>query len=182
MKMKLLPFVTTSVILGGWMLLSISNSLAPHALSPRTESQKAFAEAVAVFGPQRWEFFTASPREPKLLAFDPSSHELVTQLPQTRVENAFGISRTQRAYGPELALVADGVEAWDDCGNGEKLQVCLETASTSPSTKIENPARFTTLCGQYLIAEIEPVPFEFRDFEYGDYVATRVANVSVSCN
>lgn len=67
--------------------------------------------------------------------------------PQGLPSNVFGLSRTQRAQGPELANLQLGVpgSSWTVC-DGSALE-CLELYKDSPVAMVENTSPVLTVCG-----------------------------------
>jgi antimicrobial peptide system SdpA family protein len=181
-KMPLWPFITTLVVLTSWTALSVVQSLAPNALSSREPAAAALRDAVLAIAPQRWEFFTASPQGRQYLAYRTGSDESALSLPQTKAENLFGLSRAQRAQGPELAALHEQVSEWVKCKDRSASRACLRQAAQARPLPLRNEARRKTLCGDLVLAQEKPTPFEFRSFDLPQFRVLQTARVEVSCS
>lgn len=174
-------FCVTGVVLTVWLIATTVLSLAPHALSPRGPVASAVQSAIVTIAPQRWEFFTASQQKPVITAYDATSLESLLLFPQTAPRNVFGLSRTQRAQGPELAILASEAK-WRRCESRTDGAACLQTAQRTKPQAVSNEARSQTICGNVVIAQQKPTPFEFRRFGYGPASITRAAHLQVTCS
>jgi antimicrobial peptide system SdpA family protein len=176
------PFVTTIVVLMSWMTLTIVQSLSAHALSSREPAAVAVRDAVLAIAPQRWEFFTASSRGRQYVAYRTQTGESALSLPQSRATNMFGVSRTQRAQGPELAALHLQVTNWMKCADKSASQKCIRRAAEEQPQVLRNEARRKTLCGDLVLAQEKATPFEFRSFALPNFRVLQAARVEVSCN
>ncbi|MCS5508683.1 SdpA family antimicrobial peptide system protein [Curtobacterium flaccumfaciens pv. flaccumfaciens] len=174
-------FIGTLGILLAWLVTTLLLSLAPNALTSRTAVGTAARDLVAAVAPQRWEFFTASLQKSALTAYSSTSSSSLLDLPQTRARNIFGMSRTQRAQGPEIALISADVK-WVKCSNRSQPETCVKQAQREVQQVVANAAAHRTLCGPMVLAEVKPTPFEFREFGYESTYIVRTASVSVRCN
>jgi antimicrobial peptide system SdpA family protein len=181
-KRTLWPFVTTIVVLMSWTTLTIVQSLSPHALTSRDPAAVAVRDAVLGIAPQRWEFFTASPRGRQYVASRTQTGESALSLPQAKATNLFGVSRAQRAQGPELAALHQQVTNWTKCVDKSASEKCMQRAAEEQPQVLRNEARRKTLCGDLLLAQEKATPFEFRGFDLPDFRVLRAARVEVSCN
>ncbi|WP_191267543.1 SdpA family antimicrobial peptide system protein [Nocardiopsis terrae] len=133
--------------------------------------------------PQNWAFFTKPPNDPELVPYtvnEAGAVEFASTMPNGRVDNLYGLSRTQRAQGPEIANLANQIEEWTDCGslNGD----CLSgVASGAPVQRIENTSPVPTLCGKVVIARTEPVPWTYRDKYRGWRIDDEMALIEARC-
>lgn len=114
--------------------------------------------------PQNWPFFTKPPNDPEVIPYivhGDGRIEFASQFPNGRSENVFGLSRSQRAQGPEMANLANQVEEWVDC-SGVRDQ-CVETAvGQGVAQTIHNSSPVATLCGTVVLMQTEPVPWSYR--------------------
>ena len=113
--------------------------------------------------PQGWAFFTKPPSDPELVAYTYSDAGLVyaTKTPNSSARNLFGLTRKQRAQGPEIAAMANQLHDWTDCEDVPRD--CLAVVATmAPQDSVVNTAPVQTLCGPTVIVETEPVPFAYR--------------------
>ncbi len=175
-------FIIATAVLFLWTALTVVESLAPNALTQHTKAAAAFRGAIVAIAPQRWEFFTASPEKPTLLAYQASSLNSLMQLPQTKATNLFGWSRTQRAQGPELALLAQDVTKWQKCDSPGDPHSCLVAAQSATPQAAANKAAHQSLCGDVVLADVKPTPFAFRMLGYGNTAITQTATLELSCN
>lgn len=174
-------FCLTATVLTLWLVLTTVLSLAPHALSPRGPAASAVQAAVLSIAPQRWEFFTASQQKPTITVYNAETLHSLLVFPQTAPRNAFGLSREQRAQGPELAILASEAD-WSRCRTRSEGATCLYRARSQPAEPVENDALSRTVCGDVILAQERPTPFEFRRFDLGATSITRAAHLQVSCN
>jgi antimicrobial peptide system SdpA family protein len=176
------PFVTTILVLMSWTALTIVQSLSPHALSSREPTAVAVRDAVLAIAPQRWEFFTASPKGRQYAAYRTQTGESALSLPQSKAANLFGVARTQRAQGPELAALHQQVSNWTKCADKSASQRCIQRATKERPQALRNEARRRSLCGDLLLAQEKATPFEFRSFDLPNFRVLQAARVEVSCN
>lgn len=176
------PFVTTVVLLMSWTALSIVESLSPHALSSRDPAAVKVRDAVLTIAPQRWEFFTASSKGRQYVAYRTRTGESALSLPQGKATNMFGVSRAQRAQGPELAALHQQVANWKKCVDKSASQKCIRQAAEERPQALRNGAKRKTLCGDLLLAQEKATPFEFRSFDLPNFRVLQAARVEVSCN
>lgn len=181
-KRALWPFVTAVVLLMSWTTLSIVESLSPHALSSRGPTAVKVREAVLTIAPQRWEFFTASSKGRQYVAYRAQTGESVLSLPQGKAMNMFGVSRAQRARGPELAALHQQVANWKKCVDKSASQKCIRQAAEERPQDLRNGAKRKTLCGDLVLAQEKATPFEFRSFDLPNFRVLQAARVEVSCN
>ncbi|MDR6169140.1 SdpA family antimicrobial peptide system protein [Curtobacterium sp. SORGH_AS_0776] len=176
------PFVTTVVLLMSWTALTIVQSLSPHALSSRDPAAVKVRDTVLAIAPQRWEFFTASSKGRQYVAYRTQTGESALSLPQARATNMFGVSRAQRAQGPELAALHQRVANWTKCTDKSASQKCIRQAAEVRPQSLKNEAKRRTLCGDLLLAQEKATPFEFRSFDLPNFRVLQAARVEVSCN
>lgn len=181
-KPALWPFVTTIVVLMSWTVFTIVQSLSPNALTGRDPAAVEVREAVLAIAPQRWEFFTASSKNRQYVAYHTRTGESALSLPQAKAMNMFGISRAQRAQGPELAALHQQVAKWTKCVDKSASQECVRRVAEERPQALRNEARRKTLCGDLLLAQEKATPFEFRGFDLPNFRVLQAARVEVSCN
>lgn len=175
-------FIATVVLLASWTVLTAYESLAPNALSGRGPAAVSLRNALVTIAPQRWEFFTASPQGSQVAVYNAATFDSAMRFPQTKSANAFGLTRTQRAQGPEMAILSAAVRHWDRCETPGNSRACLESARHAKAQEVVNTVRYPSLCGTYVIAIQRPTPFEFRHFGYGDTAIQKTAEVRVLCS
>lgn len=165
------------------LLVTIYSSLPSNVLSDTGIKSAARFFSVDL-APQGWAFFTRDPSEADLLYYDADSLEPVWITPQGRPENVFGVSRTQRAQGPEAAALIEhlGVDDWQECATGADLATCVSTIEVaSASIQVENEAPVRTLCGDVLFVQADPVPWSYRDFYDARHLPRYIAPVEIAC-
>jgi len=171
----------TLVVVGVALAGSIFYSLPSNVLSTRDGGDvRAFSARLM---PQSWAFFTKPPSDPEFVAYTIDSSgraEFASRLPNSRRENLFGLSRRQRAQGPEIANLANRVEAWTDCDSA--AQGCRDASDLDdPAVPLVNASPVPTLCGRVMLVETRPVPWTFRDDYDGWRLDTRAALVDAEC-
>lgn len=134
--------------------------------------------------PQSWPFFTKPPDDSEYAAYSISGRQVspATSFPNSLPSNAFGFSRTQRAQGPEMANLAMELEPglWTEC-----LSVpgdCVLAADEKTPVKLHNHSTVATLCGNYVLAETEPIPWSFRHEYEGWRTDLRTVKVELACD
>jgi len=159
-----------------------------HSLPSNVVSDTGLRSPVRVFSvdlaPQGWGFFTRDPSEADLLYYDEDLSPAWTT-PQGRPENVFGLSRTQRAQGPEAAALLRHVSEsdWFECAPGAAVGSCVEAyrADDRVALQAENASIVPTLCGTIVFAQSDPVPWSFRDLYEDTHIPRYVTEVSASC-
>ena len=161
--------------------LSIFNALPSNVVSVRDGSSWRVFWADAF--PQSWAFFTKPPSDPEIVAYGAENGkiEYATLTPNGQRSNLYGVSRKQRAQGPELAHLANSIpeRLWVECDPG---QDCLEgVPETKPKMRVDNTSPVPTLCGHIVLVETEPVPWSYRGKHEGWRLDVRRAQVTSSC-
>ena len=127
--------------------------------------------------PEKWGFFTKDPQSSQYGAYRLGSDESLLATPQTLPRNAFGLSRTQRAQGAELAILGHQA-TWSDCN--DYLDTCISQAADV--VNIESSTRTHTVCGAVLLTEEKLIPWSFREQSRQDQPwVLRTAQVRVQC-
>jgi antimicrobial peptide system SdpA family protein len=133
--------------------------------------------------PQSWPFFTKPPDDSEYTAYSISGRRIsaATNFPNSLPSNVFGFSRSQRAQGPEMANLAMEIEPglWVEC-----LSVpgdCVGAATETKPVKLRNHSTVASLCGTYVLAETEPIPWSFRHAYDGWRTEIRVVKVELAC-
>lgn len=165
------------------LLISIIMSLPSNVLVSRDGSP--LRQTSTELLPQGWAFFTKPPSESEIVPFSVGANSgPVSALapPQAELKNLLGLSRAQRAQGPELAGYVNEITRWVDCDSNEP-QICAEDTLDKGMTPQEfdaiTPA--PTLCGKVVALETEPIRWSFREFSSSTRTAKRAAIMEVSC-
>lgn len=125
------------------------------------------APYVRVVFPQGWAFFTKSPREPELTAYQLDADSRVIQElnsgPNATPKWYFGINRTARSQEYELRYIAEvlGNVAWTQCEDGARLS-CLQDID-DPGHKIHNPFALQTICGRVALVRHTVIPWAYAN-------------------
>ncbi|MEU4996198.1 SdpA family antimicrobial peptide system protein [Streptomyces sp. NPDC021622] len=140
--------------------------------------------AFSAFVPQGWAFFTKDPQSEQFGAYRPhgggARPQNLSLTPQGKAENLFGLSRRQRAQGPEEALLASKVHHWETCeGSNDD---CLRTAAARPAAAVTNPSPVPSLCGDVIVTNQRPVPWAYRDLLSDTSRVTRAAHLRIRCD
>ncbi|MFF1879404.1 SdpA family antimicrobial peptide system protein [Leifsonia sp. NPDC058230] len=178
-----LPLALTTAILFGFLSLSAFFTLPNNVLAEkRAGGPHEFFNGVAA---QNFAFFTKDPQSTAPFAFAVERDGVLRDLsttPQNTPMNLFGLTRTQRAQGPELAtLMNDPKVAWSACGISEAMTVCGNARSTSEAADIKNTSTHPTICGDVVFLEARPVPWGFKDLVPDSYRPVRATHVIVGC-
>lgn len=134
--------------------------------------------------PQNWAFFTKDAQSENILVYHASEGSGFVSgvtTPQGRPSNAFGLSRTQRAQGPELANLQLAIppEKWTAC-DGEPAR-CIELNQDSPAISVANTSPVPTVCGDAYLVIATPVPWAFRDLVPYTLRASTLVRIDAQC-
>lgn len=173
---QFLVFVTAGIVL---FLGSVFYTLPSNVLSLRGG---AVRNAFNTISPQDWAFFTRDPQSTMIGAYELTPDGgAVSRLttPQNRVRNSFGLSRTQRAQGPELGFLDHAVGGWANCDGS--VDYCIDANKNAPTQNIANTSPVPTICGDTFITQEEPQPWAFRSLTSHPSRVTKVAHISAEC-
>lgn len=135
-----------------------------HSQLPKNAIELPFERdvhlAMVVFAPEGWAFFTKDPREPAFVPYAPDRSGIwrsVAVGSYDEPRHLFGASRTPRAQGVEMGLLASQVSgsAWETCSS--RVEDCLRSAQDW--LVAANPSPAATLCGKIAIVRQEPLPW-----------------------
>ncbi|GGT66480.1 hypothetical protein GCM10010207_76860 [Streptomyces atratus] len=137
----------------------------------------------ARFLPQSWAFFTKPPSDPEFVPYVVSDEGVTyaARLPNSRSDNLYGLTRRQRTQGPEVASMANQVQAWKDCEEIEGDCPAVVAGSSVP-TSVTNSSPVPTLCGRLVLVESRPIPWKFRDRYEGWRLDKKAALVEAKCS
>ncbi|MCX5204973.1 SdpA family antimicrobial peptide system protein [Streptomyces sp. NBC_00237] len=200
----LVSAVVGILVTGALLAGSIFFSLPSNVLSTRDGGDlRAFS---ARFLPQSWAFFTKPPSDPEFVPYvvNDDGVAYAARLPNSRPDNLYGLSRRQRAQGPEVAAMANQVQKWKNCeeaegdcpavvagssasgaansGPGRGSGPANEPVSVPVPVSVENTSPVPTLCGRLVLVETRPVPWKFRDKYEGWRLDKRAALVEAKCS
>ncbi|GAA2911248.1 hypothetical protein GCM10020221_03760 [Streptomyces thioluteus] len=168
------------LVVGSLLAGSIFFSLPSNVLSTRDGGD--LRALSARFMPQSWAFFTKPPSDPEFVPYTVSGDGVAyaSRLPNSRADNLYGLSRRQRAQGPEVANMANQVRAWKNCEEMEGDCPAVVAGSSAP-VAVTNPSPAPTLCGRLVLVETRPVPWKFRDAYKGWRLDKKAALVEAKC-
>lgn len=178
-----LPMALAAVVIFGFLGGAAFYSLPSNVLSTRSP-QDQVRLAFNILASEDYGFFTKNPESDALKAFQKSGGSVldVTSTPQNRPENLYGLSRTQRAQGPELANLSDQKHAaWVKCPTSENESQCLASAFARPATAAKNTSPVPTVCGDVVLADEVPVPWSYRQLVDYDHKVLQTVHLSIGC-
>lgn len=161
---QLALFAVVLLCLFGYLAASLFYTLPSNALSSR-QSKGAARQALNILAPENWAFFTRDPQTAQIgiyaLGADGSVRNLL-RTPQGAPSNLFGLSRTQRAQGPELGyLNAAAAAHWTACDG--PLADCLRELSGGRAWQVRNESPVPTVCGDAYLTQEKTVPWSYRE-------------------
>ncbi len=144
----------------------------------------AVRKMVASALPEGWAFFTKPPNDPEYVpvySVD-GGRTFVggSLLPNSRIENWYGLLRSQRAQGPEIANLSNEPLNWQVCEN-KHGPACYKQVWAGSPTSVRNSSPTPTVCGQVIVMETRPTPWAFREFYEEIRENERGALVEVAC-
>ncbi|MEV4614326.1 SdpA family antimicrobial peptide system protein [Kitasatospora sp. NPDC049258] len=178
-RRQLYIFSAACAVLFGYLLVALFYTLPSNALSSRhSKGPRQYFNTVT---PQVWAFFTKNPEEVQLGVYASRDGSVVDLLrtPQGNPSNVFGLSRSQRAQGPEMAYLNVSVPGWQDCAG--QLAPCLERSAATPAVKVENRSPVRTVCGDSFITQEFTVPWSYRNIVPYSHRVTKIAHLDVAC-
>jgi antimicrobial peptide system SdpA family protein len=168
-----------------WVVIAVYSV---HAVLPANVLELPFRGALArpasTLFPQGWAFFTKSPRDPILTAYEFDARGRAHRIPEitaSDVRNLFGINRRGRAIGTEMALLLDLVppERWVECGSDG--DGCVAGARVGDPPRVVSPVPGPRLCGEVALAEESAVPYAYRELVGHRLRVDRAAYLFVEC-
>jgi len=110
--------------------------------------------------PEGWSFFTKSPRDSFVVAYDENGDEAGTA-PNAQPKWVFGLNRASRLGGVEIDRVMQDLDrgAWQHCEVGTDLAAC--TNGLEPQ-EVRISGTPHALCGRVTLARMRPTPWAFR--------------------
>lgn len=181
-RMARLGFLLVGGFLVALLIAGLIVQLPVNALVSPSRAQRDAAQTV---WPQGWAFFTKSPRSVEIIPFRRvSGHwRLAAMTPQVRLANAFGLSRRQRAQGPEVAILSDAIPSsgWTAC-DAYSPDECSPVLQRLAPVQLQNTALDPSLCGQILFALGRPVPWAYAGLTGGHtWRVERAALTELQC-
>jgi antimicrobial peptide system SdpA family protein len=166
-------------------LASVGASLPSNIVWGRTQLLGMRAELNMIAG-QNFAFFTRSPESDQVGAYRVNPDETVGDsllvTPQNKAGNLLGLSRTQRAQGPEIALLVNAIpnSAWLDCGELDR-KACLDGVRRQSTVFLRDTSRVPTLCGRVALTVEATTSWAYRHLTGTRYTIQRIAGASIEC-
>lgn len=157
-----------------------------HAQLPKNTMELPFERdahlVMLVFAPEGWAFFTKNPREPVFVpyALDRSGiWRSVAVGSYDEPRHLFGASRTPRAQGVEMGLLASAVSgsAWQTCN--ALVEDCLRNAQEW--LVAANPSPAATLCGKIAIVRQELLPWAWAAARGSTVMPSTFVRIDARC-
>jgi antimicrobial peptide system SdpA family protein len=179
----LLLLVVSAVLIASLLAAALLFSLPGNALLPSRAGGQLKVVFTMVAG-ESFPFFTKDPESEFAGAYrvDPTAHTVQSLLvtPQGRPANLLGLSRRQRAQGPELAFLAkDKAVTWTPCTGA--ASACALDGSRLTSSTVDNDSPVPTLCGDLVLTVETPVPWGYRRLVPYTRRASSVAHLRAVC-
>jgi antimicrobial peptide system SdpA family protein len=143
------------------------------------------AELNAIAG-QNFGFFTRSPESEEADAYrigqDGAIGASLLVTPQAKTTNLFGVSRTQRAQGPEMANLVHAMPAhgWVDCSLLDRA-TCFAAIQAQPRVELRNDSPVPTVCGLVALTSESTVKWAYRRLSDTRYVINQGVQAHVLC-
>jgi antimicrobial peptide system SdpA family protein len=185
MKRTVIVGIAYACVLAAAGMLSLAATLPSNIMWGRTQLSAVRVELNTIAG-QDFAFFTRSPETEQIMAYrlDPDRTVAASLLvtPQAKPSNLFGLSRTQRAQGPELANLVRAVPAntWVDCVGLDRT-TCVKAVLRQPKAFLRNTSPVPTVCGQVVLAAERTTKWAYRRLTDTRYVIERIASASIDC-
>jgi antimicrobial peptide system SdpA family protein len=177
--------VVCATLLAAVGLSSLAASLPSNIVWGGTQLPAVRAELTKVAG-QDFAFFTRSPETNEIDVYrldpDGSVGASLRVTPQAKPANLFGLSRTQRAQGPELAILLHQIppDGWIDCTELDR-PACVDALSRHPKTLLRNNSPVPTVCGQVALSVESTTKWAYRRLTETRYSIERIAAASIDC-
>lgn len=168
-------------LVGTLMAKSIFLSLPSNVLAIRDGGP--IRKASVTFLPQGWAFFTKPPSDSDIVGFRlwRGGVESAMLTPQGDIANGLGLSRAQRAQGPEMAFLVAQVKDWVPCPAPAAAECAAQVAATSSYDGAENTSTVQSLCGRIVLVETTPVRWSYRHLVDRTRTALRAASLEARC-
>lgn len=183
------PTVVVAVAYAGLLvavgICSMAATLPSTIMWDRTQLPWIRFELNTIAG-QDFAFFTRSPEDEQIIAYrlnpDGGIGDSLMATPQGKASNLFGLSRTQRAQGPEVANLVRAVrpDGWADCTGLDRAQ-CVDGVRGRPKVLLRNTSPVPTVCGQVAFTVESTTKWAYRRLSDTGYTIERVAPASVDC-
>jgi antimicrobial peptide system SdpA family protein len=133
-----------------------------------------------LWAPQGWGFFTRSPREERLTAYQfvDGRWRNPMRVPHALPRNVFGLNRVSRSQSVEMGLLLYAAkQEWKSCA--DPLMECLDHAP--PPQAIRNPCGAPAICGAIVVVQRQPIPWAWLKAPKHVEMPTRLLSLDVRC-
>ncbi|MBI9000299.1 SdpA family antimicrobial peptide system protein [Corynebacterium sp. CCM 9185] len=177
---KKFSFVLAFAVFLTFNLAGLFAGIPTNAAASR--QQDSLHRFLYTFAPQNWAYFTKDPESSELIVVDGDSLQSLMRTPQNRPSNYFGISRNQRAQGPEVAMLVSEIpdDKWRDCV--DNFSSCLKDAQKITPEEIRNTSSLQTICGDVIITLSHITPWSYRSLTTDEHRIEKAAKVRVICD
>jgi antimicrobial peptide system SdpA family protein len=164
------------------LLATVLALWAVHAAMPANAIQLPLeaSRTVQTLLPQGWAFFTANPAQvyPQAYQPGPGGQWVNTGGSLAVPGDLFGLDRSKRAQGTEIALLMQGIPArdWRTCTR--LPTVCLSRAPAA--ARLINTSALQNMCGDVGIVQQQQLPWAWRGS--GTIMPSQIVRVEVACH
>lgn len=166
-------------------IITVMAALPSNILWAHDQAPVLRAELNAIAG-QNFGFFTRSPESEEADAYrtgpDGTVGASLLVTPQAKTTNLFGVSRTQRAQGPEMANLVHAVppHGWADCSLLDRAR-CLAAVMAQSRVELRNDSPVPTVCGLVVLTSESTVKWAYRRLSDTRYVINQGVRAHVLC-
>ncbi|WP_084767439.1 SdpA family antimicrobial peptide system protein [Corynebacterium resistens] len=176
-----LSFYITSILIALLILTGIFFTMPSNVLSIRDGGtyRTFFSSSL----PQAWGFFVKPQLDGEYRAYivdDSGQTSRADSFPNSSPSNHFGISRSQRSQGPEMAQIAEQNE-WKECKSPVISECLVEAKNRQTSMVAENTSKDKTICGNLILLHTKPTIWSYRDFSNERRTSESYQYVAVKC-
>jgi antimicrobial peptide system SdpA family protein len=167
-----------TALAAAWITLAVYAALPAAPYSPL---KLPHANALHLWAPQGWAFFTRSPKEQRVFTYvhTPRGWASPSRTPHGRLRNALGFNRASRAEGVETALLLYdlGAVPWGKCRGAPTA--CLDAIGVR--ARLRNASPNPTFCGTVGLVLQDPVPWAWVNSPRPVVMPSLVVKAEVSC-
>lgn len=186
MKRRVILNVVFVLTVSAWVLIGAFVAIIsiPHnPLSRFFSNRKTVLISKSVL-PEGFSFFTRNPKEPTLHLYKLVAGKL-QRLPQNNAhyKNAFGIIRKTRSENVELGSILSTLNGrkWGRCVN-LSVDDCISSSVIIPKYTISNLNEEPQLCGDFVIQNVEAMPYAWNSFKKKIYMPYEIIEIKIICN
>lgn len=124
-----------------------------------------FKKIITIIFPEKWHFFTKDPNVKYIFVLEKKggTYHFHDNFPNSKASNLYGLVNNQRATGLEYGMISNKIsqDLWYENDTGENVLEVI-TQDTFKTLRIQNPVIESSLEGEYVFLEIEPLPYSWR--------------------